>query len=123
MTAPKNYSHKAFPIIWLIAGFACLFASVQQTITDVKYFKQFDASVLIPATFSFLALITGVAFIKVWPFSTVLNRISGLIIFLYSIAVMTIGVEDVGGPSIAIPFGIAGTAFGIWSITIKRSKA
>ena len=122
MTTPRNYSHKAFPIIWLILGLASLFGSVQQMNADVEYSKQFDVSALIPVIFSMLAFITGVAYIKAWPFSTILNRISGLIILLYSLAVITMGVEDVGGPFIAVPFGIAGIAFGIWSIVIKRSK-
>ncbi len=89
---------------------------------DIKYPKHFDATVLIPIIFSVLAFITGVAFIKSLPFSIVLNRISGFIILLYSFAVITMGVEDVGGPAIAVPSGMAGIAFGIWSIMIKRSK-
>jgi len=50
------------------------------------------------------------------PFSTIFNRISGLIILMYCLAVITMGVKDVGGPFVAMPFGIAGIAFSIWSI-------
>jgi hypothetical protein len=123
MTTPRKYSHKAFPIIWILLGIAGLFGPVQRMNASVKYFKQFDASALIPAAFSMLALITGVAFIKAWPFSTILICISGLIILIYCLAVITMGVEDVGGPFVAVPFGIAGIAFGIWSILIKRRIA
>jgi hypothetical protein len=123
MTKLNNYTNKAFVLIWLALGLACLIATAQQVNMDINYFRHFDPSVLIPAAFAVLAALTGVAFIKAWSFSTILNRISGLIISLYSLAVITIGVEDVGGPFIAVPFGIAGIAFGIWSIMIKRSKA
>jgi hypothetical protein len=123
MTIPKNYSNKAFVLIWFAIGLACLFATVQQLNSDINYFNHFDPSVLIPATFSMLTALTGVAFIKAWPFSTILNRISGIIIALYSLAVITMGVEYVRGPLIAGSFGLAGIAFGIWSIIIKRGKA
>lgn len=122
MITSKNFFHKTFPIIWLLLGLASLFVSVQQLNSDLKYFKRFDATAMIPVTFSVLALITGIAFIKSWSFSLILNRISGIIILLYSFAVITLGVEDVGGPFITLPFGIAGIAFGIWSIRIKRGK-
>jgi hypothetical protein len=118
MTRLKRYFDIAFFLIWLALGIACLFAIIQLIETETSLL--FDYGTLIATGLAVVATLTGVAFIKAWPFSSVLNRISGVGIILYSLSVITLGVEDVGGPLITMPFGLAGIAFGVWSILIKK---
>lgn len=123
MIIARKWFDRSFGLIWLLIGLACLFATVQQLNSDINYFHRFDPSVLIPTAAAVLAALASTAFIRAWPMSTVLNRILGVIVVLYSLAVLTIGNEDVGGPVIAVPFGLAGVAFGVWSIIIKKRRA
>jgi hypothetical protein len=118
-TRPKRYFDIAFFLIWLALGLACLFTTIQLIAADKSFL--FDSGTLISTGLAVVAALTGIAFIMTWPFSRVLNRISGVGIVLHSLSVIVFGVEDVGGPLIAGPFGLAGIAFGIWSILIKKS--
>ncbi|MEI6150759.1 MAG: hypothetical protein WCS01_16805 [bacterium] len=123
MIVARKWFDRSFGLIWLLIGLACLFAAGQQLNSDINDFHRFDPSVLVPTTAAVLAALACTAFLRAWPLSTVLNRILGVIVLLYSLAVLTIGNEDVGGPVIAVPFGLAGIAFGIWSMIIKRRRA
>ena len=121
MTNQKKYYHGAFTLIWIALGLVCFFSAFQTMKMDVNYFKRFDlAGYLFISFFAVLFILTGVSFFKRWPFSRILNVISGLIIWFYSLVVLIFGVEDVGGLFVGVPLSLAGIAFGVWSILIKR---
>ncbi len=77
-----------------------------------------DPTSPIAAAFGALAVFTAVAYAKAWRISAVVSRVAGSILILYCLALILLGTEDVGGPWISIPFGLAGIAFGIWSLLL-----
>jgi len=48
----------------------------------------------------------------------------GALVVLYALALVTLGMEDIGGPRVAIPVAVALIALGVWAIAFgfKRTR-
>ncbi len=73
------------------------------------------------AVFSALCLLflaTGIAAFRRWRATAWLAGVSGLLLILYALSVVTMGWEDVGGARGALPLAVPTAIAGAWSIWV-----
>jgi hypothetical protein len=76
------------------------------------------------AVFSALSLLfssTGVSAFQRWRVTGWLAGISGLVLILYALSVVTMGWEDVGGAGGALPLAMPTALAGVWSVWVAIS--
>jgi hypothetical protein len=103
----RHFHEKVFALLWLALGAACFVAVIRMGA---------DRSSAIVVGFGLLSVLSGVAYARAWRVSKTVTRVAGSILILYSVALILLGTEDVGGPWVSVPFGLAGIVFGIWSL-------
>jgi hypothetical protein len=65
-----------------------------------------------------LLTLTAVAFLRRARGFRLLAGVTGSLLLLYSVSLAVFGMEDVGGPRVAIPLAIALAAFGVWGLVL-----
>jgi peptidoglycan/LPS O-acetylase OafA/YrhL len=63
-----------------------------------------------------LAGMAAVAIVRSWRVGRWLTASAGLIVVIYAGALMFLGSEDVGGPAVSLPAGLALGCFGVWNV-------
>jgi hypothetical protein len=65
-----------------------------------------------------LASAVAWAIINAWPAGRWLSGMSGLVAVVYAGMLMFLGSEDVGGPWVSFPAGLALGLFGVWNLMV-----
>jgi hypothetical protein len=66
--------------------------------------------------------VVALAYWRAWPGYRALVGISGIGIGLYGLALVLLGMEDVGGPKVAVPGAIACMGLSLWSLLLAVAE-
>ena len=98
--------------LWVILAAVVLWAAF----AEWRNWSRISVALISFGVFAAFCIATAISIARSAPSARWLGGTGGVLLILYSIAVVTMGSEDVGGPKVAIPIALATAAFGGWTI-------